>query len=84
MDKASLQEQARLLQPLVRIGKNGITPGIIEEIKKHVQKKHLVKIKLLRACIEEHDRYDIASQLSAACDAQLIHVVGNTVVLWRK
>ncbi len=84
MDKASLQEQARTLPPIVRIGKSGITSGVVDEIKKHLQKTRVVKVKLLRACLEEHTRYDIASQLSAACNAEVIQVVGNTVVLLKK
>lgn len=82
MDK--LRDKARTLQPVVRVGKNGLTPGTIEEISKHLKKRHLVKIKLLRAFIEDHNREETARQMAAACNAQLIQVIGNVVVLYRK
>lgn len=82
--KSSLKEKARYIEPIVRIGKNGITEGSIQEICKHLKKKGLIKIKLLRAFAEEHDREDEAQKLADSCGAELIQVIGNVIVLWKK
>ena len=71
-----------LLQPLVRIGKNGLTPGIVEEIKKQLKKHPVVKIKLLHAFHE--DKHVTAETLAEECNAELVRVVGKTIVLGRK
>ena len=88
MNNASLQEQAkqlvRQLQPLVRIGKSGLTEGIISEITKQLKKHKLVKIKMLRPFLAGHDRHEAGALLAAACHAELLQVVGNVVVLWKK
>lgn len=83
MDKAALKEKAQALQPLVRIGKNGISLNIIGEIAKQLQKHKLVKIKLLRAFFEEHSRQDAAQQIAQATGSEIVQVTGNVVVVYR-
>jgi RNA-binding protein len=84
LDKA-LKEKRKVashLQPTVRVGRSGITTGIIEEIKGQLKNRDAVKVKLLGA-----DRGEIkhmASELADRCGAELVDVRGNTVTLWRK
>ncbi len=40
---------AHALPVLVRIGKAGLTPSVIEEIKKHLKKRRVIKVKFLPA-----------------------------------
>lgn len=68
------------IEATVRIGKNGITESVIEEIRSQLKNRKVVKIKFLR----NSDRTDIkgkANDLAARLDAEVVDVRGFTVVL---
>lgn len=80
----ALRDQARSIEPLLRIGKNGLTPGVVNEIVAQLKKKRLVKIKLLKAFIEGKDKKEAGRELAEKTGAILVQQVGFVVVLyWR-
>jgi RNA-binding protein len=79
-----LKNKAKELAPIVRIGKNGLTDGVLQEIKNQLKQKKLIKIKLLKALVEEQSRFEIADILKLRTGAELVHVVGNVVILYKK
>ena len=84
MDK-NLKEKKKVavnLDATIRMGKSGVTQALIDEIKGQIKRKDAVKIKLLGTKREETKT--IASELAERCNADLIDVRGNTVVLWKK
>lgn len=90
MDKKKLKLQSKDLEPVVIVGKNGLTSETIEHIKSVVKKKKLVKIKLSRSyldsCLEEGDpsRKEIAQNIAKLTNSILVDSVGLTVCLARK
>ena len=84
MDK-SLKEKRKIaanLDATVRMGKSGPTAALIEEIKSQLKKKDAVKVKLLGTKRDETKA--LSGELAERCNAELIDVRGNTVVLWKK
>ncbi len=84
MDK-TLKDKKKVavnLDATIRMGKSGVTQALIEEIKVQIKRKDAVKVKLLGTRKEETKT--IASELAERCNAELIDVRGNTVVLWKK
>ena len=84
MDK-TLKEKKKVavnLDATIRMGKSGVTQALIDEIKDQIKRKDAVKVKLLGTKREETKQ--IASELAERCNAELIDVRGNTVVLWKK
>ncbi len=79
-----LVEKAKKLEPVMRIGKNGLTQGVIEEVKKQLMKKKLIKIKFLRHAIEGTDKKKIGEIVAEKTGAELIHQVGFVVVLYKR
>ncbi len=69
---------------LVRIGKAGLTASIIEEIKKHVKKRKVIKVKFLPAHAAGKDKKAFARELAAKTDTRLVSQVGFVVVLQRQ
>ncbi len=69
------------LPVLVRIGKAGITATVIDEIKKHVKKRTVVKVKFLPAHASGKDKRAFAKELAEKTGTKLIHQVGFVVVL---
>ena len=68
----------------IQIGKNGITPTLIGEIKKQLQQKRLIKIKILKAALEEKDRKQIAKEIAAETKAEQSNLTGLILTLKRR
>ena len=48
--KRFLRSEANQLQPLIQIGKNGLTESVVELIEEALEDKELVKISILQKC----------------------------------
>jgi len=68
---------------VVRIGKAGLTPSVIEEIKKQVKKRKVVKVKFLPVLAQGRDKKAFAKELAAKTGARLVSQVGFVAVLER-
>jgi len=64
LNNKKLKEKAKTLEPVIRIGKNGLTESTIKEIKKQLNKKKLIKVKLLRAFISDKNKKEVAKELN--------------------
>lgn len=78
-----LKEKAKTLEPVIRVGKNGLTESTIKEIKKQLNKKKLIKVKLLRAFINNRNKREAAKEIAQKTNSQLIDLVGFVIVLWK-
>ena len=78
-----LKEKAKTLEPVIRIGKNGLTESTIKEIKKQLNKKKLIKVKFLRAFINNRNKKEAAKEIAQKTNSQLINLVGFVVVLYK-
>ena len=74
-------KNGKLLEPIIRIGKNGLTENIIKEIKTHIKKRKLIKVKLLKSFIGENNRKELAKELADKTDSKVIQQIGFVVVL---
>jgi RNA-binding protein len=79
-----LKQKAMLLEPIINIGKAGLTDNVIEEIKVQLKKRKLIKVKFLKSALKDKDKKQLAQELVDKTDAQLIHKVGFVVVLNKK
>jgi len=70
----------------VRVGKKGLTPSVIEEIKKRLKAKGIIKVKMLKSSLKVTgmDRVELAKKIAEAVNAQLLEVRGRTLVLYRE
>ena len=80
-EKTILRAKAKTLEPVVRIGKSGLTENIVKEINKNLSKRKLIKIKLLRPSYE--DKRKFIDSIVQATRSELIESVGNVVVLYK-
>ena len=79
-----LRGQAAKIEASTHIGKNGVTPSLIEEIKRQIKDNKLIKVKLLKSAVEAMPREEIAKDLAEKTVSELIEVKGNTVVLFKR
>lgn len=76
-----LRAKAKILEPIVRIGKNGLSEASVNEIKKQLARKKLIKIKLLKSA---EDRKHLAKEIAEKTNSELIEAVGFIVVLFKR
>lgn len=70
------------LNPVVQLGKHGITDGVIGAADDAITTHELIKIKRGSECPEE--RKTVAETLGKALGAEVIQVLGQTVLLYRR
>ncbi|MBM6619224.1 ribosome assembly RNA-binding protein YhbY [Bacillus suaedaesalsae] len=80
--KRFLRSKAHHLDPIFQVGKGGVNENMIKQIEDVLEKRELIKVSVLQNC--EDDRYDVADQLSAGADAELVQVIGHTIVLYKE
>ena len=83
MDK-ELHTQAQHLPALLNIGKNGVTDAFIAELDHTLEKKELVKIKLLRSFATSNETSSVAEQISKKLKAEVLMCKGNAITFYRK
>lgn len=81
MDK-ELIEKAKKLEPILRIGKFGLTDNVFNEIEKLLKKRHLIKIKILNNCPLEKEI--VIQKVLDKSKANLIFIIGNVFVIHRR
>lgn len=79
-----MRGQAARMEATTHVGKNGVTPSLIEEISRQLKDNKLIKIKLLKSAVESKPRKELAEDLAAKTGAELIEVKGNTAVLFKR
>ncbi|MBU1107779.1 MAG: ribosome assembly RNA-binding protein YhbY [Candidatus Riflebacteria bacterium] len=76
-----LESLAHHLEPIVRIGKQGLESKIISSVSEAFYTHELIKIKLLDS--SPVDAADAAIEICKATDAALVRVIGRVIVLYR-
>ena len=76
-----LRGLAHALEPVVRIGRAGVSPAVIEETKRSLNAHELIKVRI------DHDdssqRKALAEELANACDAEVAGTIGKLAILYR-
>ena len=76
-----LRAKAHTLDPVGFIGKEGMSPGTIEELKRQLKEKKLIKIKVSKILFEDKDKKEVAENIALALGGILIEQKGHTVVV---
>jgi RNA-binding protein len=79
--KQFLKGLAHPLSPVVRIGKAGLTPAVINEAKRSLEAHELIKVRI--EADDAETRASIAGELARAADAALAATIGKLAILYR-
>ena len=79
--RSYLRSQAHHLEPVVLIGKNGITDGTIESIDRVLEARELIKIKFREF---KDDKLSMSEKITDLTNAQIVGVIGHTVIIFRQ
>jgi RNA-binding protein len=71
-------------QPTVWVGKDGLTPQLSNEIENQLEKKKMLKIKILKSALQKDTAQTIASKAAEQSGASLVEVRGHVFILYRR
>jgi RNA-binding protein len=80
--KRFLRARAHHLNPIFQVGKGGVNENMVKQIEDALEARELIKVSVLQNC--EEDRHTVAEQLSKGAKAELVQVIGNTIVLYKE
>lgn len=83
MSEEDLRKRAHDLEVTLWVGKAGIE-AVTDELDDQLRERHLVKVKFLRAARGGTDTEELAAELAAAVDAEVVETRGHTGVLHRR
>ena len=79
--RSYLRSQAHNIEPVVLIGKQGITDGAIESINKVLEARELIKIKFREF---KDEKLSLSEKITELTNSQIVGVIGHTVIIFRQ
>lgn len=80
--RAYLKGLAMNIDPIINIGKASLTPEVTEAVSEALAKRELVKIGVLKNCID--DPRAIASAVAERTNSEVVQVIGKKIVLYKR
>jgi RNA-binding protein len=80
--KRFLRSQAHHLTPIFQVGKGGVNENMITQIKEALEARELIKVSILQNNMD--DKHEVAEALAEGAEAELVQLIGHTVVLYKE
>jgi len=80
--KSFLRSMGMTLDPVLMIGKEGVTPTVVQSAAEVIKKRELIKVRVLQNCMEEPK--DAITTLAERTDANLVQVIGHNGLLFKR
>ncbi|ADL12115.1 ribosome assembly RNA-binding protein YhbY [Acetohalobium arabaticum] len=80
--RSYLRKQGNQLNPVVQIGKKGITPDLLKQVEEVLEAKELIKIRALNNSL--YTAREMAEELAEECNAEIVQVIGNVCLIYRQ
>ncbi|MCM3388005.1 ribosome assembly RNA-binding protein YhbY [Ureibacillus chungkukjangi] len=80
--KRFLRAEAHHLTPIFQVGKGGVNDQMISQLRDVLEARELIKVRILDNC--EEDKDDVANALAKGTGAELVQLIGLTVVLYKE
>lgn len=79
--RSFLRSMAHDIPDIIHVGKEGITPNLIVQLKDALRSRELVKGKVQQN--SEEDVRSIAESLAVSAGAEIISIIGNKFVMYK-
>ena len=80
--RALLRGLGNALEPVMQIGKEGMTENVITSVNLLLEARELVKFKVLNNC--DVDAKTLANDLAKILKADVVQCIGNVFILYKK
>lgn len=82
-ERAAWRAKANSLEPIIQLGKEGISDNLITQIDDTLDARELIKIRVHLETAPEGPK-EFAQQLAQRLQAEVIQVIGGIIVLYRE
>ena len=80
--KRFLRSMGQKLEPVVMIGKDGVTPTVVQSAREVIKKRELIKVRVLQNSLEEPA--DAIRMLAERADVNLVQIIGRNGLLFKR
>lgn len=80
--KRFLRAKAHHMDPIFQVGKGGVNENMVKQIRDALEARELFKVSVLQNC--EEDKSVVAEQLAEGAEAEIVQIIGNTIVLYKE
>lgn len=80
--KSFLRSMGQKLEPIVFIGKEGVTPTVVQAAREAIKKRELIKVRVLQNAEEEPA--DAITMLAERADVNLVQLIGRNGLLFKR
>ncbi len=80
--KRFLRSEAHHLNPIFQVGKGGVNENMIKQLSDTLEARELFKVSVLQNC--EDDKNTVAEEIVKGTGAELVQIIGNTIVLYKE
>jgi len=83
--RAFLKKEAHNLEPIVRIGKDGLSDNIVQSLLDAINSRELIKVKVLQNLEADKDETrELAEELSKKSGAEVVGVIGKIIIFYKE
>ena len=80
--RAYLKSLAMKIDPVFRVGKDSISPELIEGVREAIDARELIKIAVLQNCMD--DPKEVAQTLAERTRSEVVQDIGKKIVLYKE
>lgn len=80
--RAYLRKLASQIQPIMQIGKGGVSENLVKTVSDALEARELIKLTVLENC--DYTPREIADELADATSSDVVAVIGRKAVLYRE
>lgn len=80
--RAYLKSLAMKIDPVFRVGKDSISPELIEGVREAIDARELIKIAVLQNCMD--DPKEVAQTLAERTRSEVVQVIVKKIVLYKE
>lgn len=80
--RAYLRGLSSTMNPVFNVGKSSLTPEITEAIGEYLDKNELVKVAVLKNCLD--DPREIGEAVAERTHSEVVSVIGKKIILFKQ
>lgn len=80
--RAYLKGLAMNIEPILQVGKWGLTPELVEAVSEAFNTRELIKLSVLKNCTD--DPNELARMIAERTRSQVVQVIGKKIVLYKE
>jgi RNA-binding protein len=80
--RAFLRGLGNALEPVMQIGKDGLSDNVLTSISQILEAREIAKFKVLNNC--DSDAKTLANEIASCVGADVVQCIGNVFILYKK